>query len=384
MGEAARKVMARYLSDTAKDSHRKEVQKQAELSAKPHYYLNMSKPKVEYPLYRMVHQSGEFSAASVLSNTAFYQATRTFLLQKHDHWWTMAENARALARSRTLLKGLGAKTAWENKNRGFARRRTKVARQCQDIKAKAVTDPEGLLNFGKRLDALKQSFQQDFRDALARLRVVRQGLGDIYGYEEPFPENEQSIDYFDDCLLWTRKAIQWLIRFARQEQSFVLPISIRDTVGDSNWQQGLKTGSWQAYLPDTYFDALSMVHVRLRGIGAVVKSRSRDDERLWQIEVRVPDQSQIKHLPLGETRPLDQSAIPPCILGRVTGRESRRDPDVVGSSALHNASPINAWTVKVLASVPYSEIYVDLEDIVLDLHLSFRYLEKTNVRPEEG
>jgi hypothetical protein len=164
-------------------------------------------------------------------------------------------------------QGLKSRADWDTLNANFLRSRTIVARNIQDIKSRAATDADGILNYGKRLESLKKRFHQDFRDALARLQPVQKGLQDIYGYDVPLPTDESSIDYFDECLLWSRQAIQWLIRFSRAEQSFILPISLRSIVGDSVWRDKRQDGIWEINLSEDLF--IDSAHVRLRGLSVM-------------------------------------------------------------------------------------------------------------------
>lgn len=271
--------------------------------------------------------------------------------------------------SKRRLPGLKAKSDWDSLNANFMRRRTLVARKYQDIKSRAATEVDGLLNYQKRLVPLKERFHSDFNYALRRLTAVRQGLSIIFGYNEPFPSDANAIDYFDKCLQWTRSAVQWLIRFSRQDQSLVLPISLRTLLGDTVYKQQRETGLWEVVLDENLFPDLR--HVRLRGITVFVEGDDATN-KLWQMTARPPLQSSFSHLSNKSVK-IDQSQIPVCRLGRITGRDSRREPDVVGMSSLYNASPIGTWGVRVNGSVP-AEKLDKLKDVVIDLHLAYRSL----------
>ena len=58
------------------------------------------------------------------------------------------------------------------------------------------------------------------------------GLVKVYGYTTPLPGDPTDLEYFDDCVLWTRQAIDWLVRFSRREQFMILPVSVRNVVGE--------------------------------------------------------------------------------------------------------------------------------------------------------
>lgn len=264
--------------------------------------------------------------------------------------------------------GLGAKSNWDFNDANFRRRRTLVARKYQDWKAALSTEDGGALNYDEKSNIYRDLFQQDFRDALARLKVVQQGLKDIYGYDVPLPPDENNRDYFEQCLLWSRKTISWLIRFSRAEQSLVLPISLRNVLGITAWNNGLSDGAWEVDMQEELF--ADFRHVRLRGLSAFVLGAEAKD-KLWQMKIKVPATGQVKHLS-GNTVALDQSKIPQCWLARVTDRNAQRDPDVFGMSILFNTSPIGKWTIQVVKSVPSSDDFSKITNIHLDLYLAFR------------
>jgi hypothetical protein len=328
---------------------------------------------------RLVYEHWKESAFNISQYNSYSQA-RSIEIQKG-----MYEAAAAVAKARA--KGLDAKATWDNANVQFQLRRTLVARKFQDLKAKAAVAEDGVLNYGKRLPALRERFHRDFRDALARIQAISQGLSEIYGYAEPLPTNEQRIDFYDDCLLWTRNAIQLLIRFSRRDQNVIWPISIRESVGDAAWHSGIKSGRWNLTLSEQTFP--NMRHLRLQGISATVIDE--DPHNLRRIEVAVPSEGLWRHLD-GSIGKLSQKTIPPCIFARVAGRNARREPDVIGLTALHNASPIGVWQVSHLGSLshPRSTTVLHsphdaenpqrvlnghsppLHDICLDLHLTYR------------
>lgn len=272
------------------------------------------------------------------------------------------------ARRRT--EGLQAKFDWDDKNATFQRERTLVARQLQEIKARLATDPDGLLNHAKRLDSLRTRFQADFRDALARLKVVQEGLRNLYGFSEPLPSNEASPTYFDDALLWCRKAIQFLVRFSRQEQSVVFPLSIRQLLGHDRWERGFQGGTWEFDVPATRFEGMRAV--RIRGISATADAIGvSDDSRIWQLAIAPPSQASYVGVD-GTTVTLDQRRVPEARLLRVGERKSPRDPDVVGVASWFNISPVGRWKVRVLGAIPQANSLNILKDICIELVVVYR------------
>jgi hypothetical protein len=268
------------------------------------------------------------------------------------------------------LTGLDARANWERANADFRKRRTATARQYQDLKSMSAFSENGALNHAKRLPALKQRFNRDFRDALARLRAASALLGPLYGFDEPMPNNLNALNYFDDCLVWTRDAIQWLIAFAQRDQSAVIPVSVRRQVGEDRWKQGRESGQWSFSLTPEFFEGLS--HVRLRGVGLFVAG---DDlaKSTWAMSVRNPDVGQAIAMD-GRASALSQKR-PAIRSWRVSTRHTVREPEIYGTSMLHNTSPIGgAWRISaVTPSGTKQDIdRSKLDDIVLDLHIVFR------------
>jgi hypothetical protein len=274
----------------------------------------------------------------------------------------------ARAISDEQLAGITARHKWEAANSAFRRERTVVARRYQDIKTKAATEPDGLLNYAKRLPALKERFEHDVRHGFARLTAVAKGMRDVYGYDQPLPDAADP-EFFDQCLLWSRETIQWLIRFSRQDQSVVWTMSVRDIVGDQRWRDGLNAAEWHFDVPASTFP--EMRHLRLRGVSAAIEGIDEDDGTC-QVIVRLPQSAVIQHMN-GEAVPVDQSIVPPTRISRVTVRTAHRQPDVMGVVALHNASPIGAgWHVRIADAVPKRLKLKKFEDLQLDVHLTYR------------
>lgn len=264
------------------------------------------------------------------------------------------------------LKGLENKAAWEGSKRDFQRRRTLVARHVQDARLKAAVSPDGVLNSSRRLPAIKRRFEQDFNNALGRLKAASQGMEILFGYKTPLPNDTQSIDFFDDCLQWTRSSTDWLIRFARLEQSYVHVVSLRDILGKSAFKEGRSNRKWKIHIGHVSFPGMS--HVRLRGVSVFV-----DDaliKRTWRFKLQAPEKSEIK-ISGGATRMLNQSVIRPVIVGRAAEYGSAREPDINGTSSLLNASPIGEWEIELWGETPSAENLSGLDDIILHLITSY-------------
>lgn len=264
------------------------------------------------------------------------------------------------------LDAVRYKDAWNGKNVGFRKRRTIAARNIQDIKAKLATDADGVLNYAKRLPAIRKRFQDDFRNALARMNAAQSGIVQLFDFPTPIPTNTGSIDYFDDCLAWCREAIHWLVRFSRREQNSVLTLSLRDLLGEDAWKNLIKDRKATFNVPADQF--ADMRCVRLRGLGAcVVPETAAARTPIWRMRCTVPEAGAYTQLD-GSAVSIDQTAVPSVRFGRVTTRQALRETDVLGASALLNASPIGSWTITLDSAIGEAA----LADIEFDLHIAFR------------
>lgn len=266
------------------------------------------------------------------------------------------------------LEGLRAKARWDSANARFMRQRTRVARDLQDIKLKASTIEEGLLNYSKRLDGLRNRFLSDFTNAAARMLAASRGLSEIYGYAVPAPNAGSGATYFDDCLVWVRESIDWIVRQSRRDQSFMYPVSIRKVVGETEWRSGRRTGSWTFELGPQAIPEFSLVRVRGVALTAKVCALS-SAERIWQVRITPPRTGEARHRS-GAKVNLDQSTISPCIATRVATRTGERDLDVHAITAWHNTSPFGIWQVELLSSIPDPPFRFILKDIVIDIALT--------------
>ncbi|UIY30983.1 hypothetical protein LZK73_11910 [Neorhizobium galegae] len=263
--------------------------------------------------------------------------------------------------------GVQAKASWHSKDADFQRRRTLVARKFQDLKSKAAGDVDGALNYGKRLPTLKKRFELDVRDAYARLTVVEIGLREVFGYTDTLPSDPSDLAFFDNCLIWARKATQWLIRFSRRDQNTVISVSVKDSVTQSVWQDFLN--GVEIELPIDEQRLVGMRHVRMRGLGAIA-----DEENwagaTWAISATCPRTALVRTLD-NNAHSIDQAGVPPVIIGRAMPRMASRDSDIVGVSSLHNSSPIGTWVLKLSGRVPRAA--ATLNDCILEMHIAFRH-----------
>lgn len=299
-----------------------------------------------------------YDAVTILQSHALQTERRNLQIQ-----YAIASGLTEISRLRQ--QGLAARSSWDAANAKFQRRRQRIAQKYQDRKALAATDGQGALNYSKRMAGIKDRFDEDFRAAYARLKAISQGLSEVYNYSEALPVPDGN-DLFDASLLWVRKTIDWLVRFSRNDQSYILPLSIR-ALSKGKWQTGLDEGVWSFEVPIESLD--DQRFIRLRGLSAFVVE-TPGSSALWHLVVQAPTSATTRYAD-GSTGVIDQSRIPTCRLARVTAREFPRDSDTVGIATLHNASPIGRWIVRVAPSLMGADLK-NLSDIHLDLHLAVR------------
>lgn len=267
------------------------------------------------------------------------------------------------------LDGLEAKAKWHTRNRDFARRRTQISRDFQDLKSKAATDSEGLLNFEKRREGIKKRFEHDFREAVARIKIAAEGLSTLYGYQEALPDPQNKSTYFDECLLWVRKASSWLISNSHAEQGGIFPISLKALVSDDTWKKLLAGESIKFKISESAFPL--MKQIKLRGVSARVVL-STQSHSMWQFSLRAPGLGKMK---IGTSElDIQQQDVPMVRLGRVYDVSSQHSPDVAGTVALHNVVPLSGnndtgWTLQLLGVSPPAEDV--LSDLVIEFHVVY-------------
>jgi hypothetical protein len=215
----------------------------------------------------------------------------------------------------------------------------------QIAQAKAAAfNPNGVYDFGPKLDRLCAQFTQDFIDVFARLRAAEKGLSQFFNYDGSLPYSGLPSDLnqstLKDWIIWTRKASAWLVAFGHSEQvsTIVLPLS------------SLPGAKWTAQLADLQagkncvyeFDwdggriGQTQFFCRLRGISAIVIA---DIEFVLAGSVIPPINAKTK---VSDSLWKDVTqAVAPCILGRVASHKMNREPEREGVLSHRNLSPIS-------------------------------------------
>lgn len=290
------------------------------------------------------------------------------------------QDAQSLASGARLSAKL-VKESWERKDAYFKRHRTQISRDLAQLKFDVSTREGGPLNFVEQMQPIQRRFNRNLSDALVRIDRVRRGLSALYGYSlRPTPALEaalarlrsgkpvegSAVGLLDDAVNWVRDTQTWVEALLQREQGYVLTFSIRALVGDDAYERGRENGTWSFQLSQEDFP--NQRTVRLKGVSCTVSGN--DTTHLWLAMLQPPRVSRIQH-PIGQWSDLDQSHLTSCRIGRILPRQAQRDPDVVGTSSLYNASPLGMWTLNFSTASRQGRSLTRLDDIYLDLSLGY-------------
>ena len=248
------------------------------------------------------------------------------------------------------------KVKWEQKNISFKLEHDQILRETSCYKLASFLEDDGILNYVKRLVPLKQKFNNDFIESLSKLKAAAVGLTAIYDFLEPLPTfGKNNVQFFDDCILWNRNAINFINRSTQNQVTATISISVRSLFSDlESYANSYSSGKWKFTISENVFKDKFQVKMlglslSLIGLGKVYKEPFNLDG-CFQAKVTVPQKSGYKQ-PSGKTTILDMSeypAIPEISIGNVYSNESSRDPDIVGTQIITNLSPIGEWTLSLL------------------------------------
>jgi len=276
-----------------------------------------------------------------------------------------------------------SKLTWETANRNFRMQRTEVERKYEYVKLLSVQAEDGVLNYTKRIGPLKTRFQNDFHEALLRMTAAAQGMKEIYAYTVPLPDNVDDPDYFDRCVVWVRHAINFIIKFSRYDQSYVVPISIRSLYTKAgkvaqadNWEKAIEEGVLKFMLTVNNFSDTAFI--RIKGLSVFfqlgeINKHSREYIANYNgalsANITPPASSYYNHN--GNDIAVDQGYVPGLRLNRLGTRDFIRSPEVGGTSLYANLSPIGNWQIE-LPQIKTSQIdkLFKINDVILDLYIT--------------
>jgi hypothetical protein len=235
--------------------------------------------------------------------------------------------------------------------------------------ARLTLESGGVLNYGKRVCAIRARIESDLAQAQKRLIQAKRGLLEVFGYTAP-PVDGFGINGIDSCLHWTREAVHWLSRFSQKEQAVCAQISLRDLL-KGQWDRQVGNLSLEVDIP--IFDP-SWRHCRLRGISAYVYDGLSVEKRLWSGALKTASEGAITMLD-GTRGTVHQDKVPTVHMTRIHERSATRVADIYGMQALHNVSPFGTWklALKPYVVVPGLDVNASLiKDIILEFSLVYR------------
>lgn len=287
---------------------------------------------------------------------------------------------------RLRKESLELEAKWALANIAFPQEKAQAERDALWEKVYQAQQPGGLFNYSERIAPVERDFSSGFREALARLMAAQRGMKELYDYAPPLPK-EGAAGYFDEIMLWVRKAQDRLGYVSRLDQNYVLAVSVKE-LAKSDWEAGRAASQWTFEVPEELFKG--QAHVRLRGLGLAVagepepadsqksKGGQKGQEQpvqpqgFWSATLSLPASAMVRYAS-GTTSEVDQKSLPRCHFGRIANRDSPRDPEVGGITALHNASPIGKqWKLALSPKSTDGWPTANLQDVMLYLHVAVR------------
>lgn len=248
--------------------------------------------------------------------------------------------------------------------------RTEAVRRKKELSA-----PGGPFALDEQRDLVLRRLCRDYEEAVNRVSVAEEGLKMQYGYDgEPSPLTSWAETLgvsITSLSIWTRNAIEWLVRYRRREQAFTRAVSVRAILNRNAWGQlrhARDSFSVKLQLPAELFQGFD--NCRLRGVSASLIGEAGTVP--WSVLLRLPEAALFVRS--GQKVDVDQSSLPPCLLGRVENRRSVRRSEFCGMVSHANASPIGRptneglWSLDLLRPVgSASELFAQVDDLVIEI-----------------
>ncbi len=218
-------------------------------------------------------------------------------------------------------------------------------REVLNRKAEAML-PGGDLDFESRIADMGDQIAQDRRDISNRVVAADKGLSTIFGanaingYFEPPSLATATLGQLQK---WVRASVAWMAAYTQNDLTITEVISLREIDKDA-WSVALAALLNQGTCSINFGwsgGALKQFrNARVLGISAC--SVNLEANRL-QATVSLP--SQANYCDDSATiRSVDQSYLPKVFIGRISSKSDFRQPELVGASAIRNASPFGANT----------------------------------------
>jgi phage host-nuclease inhibitor protein Gam len=290
---------------------------------------------------------------------------------------TKTNLAGAISATEERIKGEGANAKYMTDSLPLQLQRIRVARDLFRRKLWESRRSGSVLNYPEQVDPLVKSADHDLTHALARLAAASDGMADLFGYapKDKFysPPTDNRPFSLDDCAQWARDAISWLRTFVQKDETITVPISLKRVMGDA-WRN--PAGEWQFEFSDLASSSEiwgqmlnDRRYIRFRSLSAYFDGLSAERETC-QLNVQLPTQGNVRHADNKLYSLKDQAKLKSVWLGRVERRTSQREPEIVGTSTLLNASPFGKWKVTALdQSAEGASLFQTrrLEDLIIEV-----------------
>jgi hypothetical protein len=217
----------------------------------------------------------------------------------------------------------------------------------------------------------------NYREALNRAIVAEEGLKRIYDREQPplpLPEGSETLSaVMTNLSIWIRDSLKWLEAYHQLEQAFTRVVSLRSLLNRNQWTQlkhSRDSYALKLRVPEELFK--SHHNCRIRSVGASLVGEAGVVP--WSLSIKLPEKAIYERV--AGMIEVDQSALPPCLLGRVENRRATCPSQVCDNTFL-NASPVGvstpegAWSIEIFKPLGSgTESFDHLSDIVIEISAS--------------
>jgi hypothetical protein len=217
----------------------------------------------------------------------------------------------------------------------------------------------------------------NYREALNRATVAEEGLKRIFDRQEPplpLPEGNETLSaLMTNLSIWIRDSLKWLEAYRHLEQTFTRIISIRALLNRNQWTQlkhSRDSYALKLRVPEELFRSHS--NCRILSVGASLVGEAGVVP--WSISIKLPDRAIYERV--AGVIEVDQSPLPPCLLGRVENRKAHC-PSQTCDNTFHNASPMGVatpegnWALEIFKPLGSgTETFDHVSDIVIEISAS--------------
>lgn len=255
-------------------------------------------------------------------------------------------------------------------------------RKLHTEKAKALM-PGQEYDFDGQFSDMERQFNADWLDIDERIRSISLGLVLYYSFtDDPGVSATlppQNWERPGAAVSWIRSIAAWLISFSHRDVSATVRISLKQLIGDQEWDSLFKSlftdGVCRcAFLIDE-IEFGNRCNVRLIGISAMTIGYTGHP---LKATLAPPKIAKVRSRFNGCVRIVQQKFLPEILLGRIDAENSNRDPEIVGTNSLRNASPVGdeaagddgKWTIALSTMTAPSKDLVP-KDIWLEIGINF-------------